>query len=190
MAIIKGNPMVEGARGRLSKLAYYRFRRGNTEICAMPEKSKKPRSPAQLERQELMKDANVYYERIRNDPEKMAYYEQMAKKKGNTDAYHQVISHYLTMPRLLQTDTSGYEGEAGNTIGCLPKAWDRVVSVFVRIKNRLGEELESGPAEKVQYERWSYTVLETVVEWEAVTVVFEITDDLGHVGVKEVPISP
>ena len=190
MAIIKGNPAVEGARGRLSKLLYYRFRYGNTEMCAMPEKSDKPRSPAQLARQELMKEANIYYRRIILDPEKMAWYEKMAKKKGNTDAYHCLISHYLTTPRLFLSDTSGYEGEAGDIIGCLPKAWDKVVSVIVRIKNRLGEELESGPAEKGQYERWSYTVRESVVEWEAVTVVFEIIDDLGHVGVKEVPISP
>jgi hypothetical protein len=190
MAIIKGNPAVERARGRLSKLLYYRFRNGNTELCSMPQKSDIPRSPDQLAQQDRMTEANRYYARIKNDAEKMAWYKKMAKRKGITDAYHAVISHHMTSPRLRQQDTSAYKGEAGDTVRCQPKVWNRVVSVLVRIKNRLGEEVESGPAAKGEYEWWSYTVRESAAGWEGFTVVFEVTDDLDHVGVKEVPISP
>ncbi len=189
MALISGNTAMHGARGRLGEI-YYRIRYGNQEVCAMPRKSTKPRSPAQLAQQELMALANIYAKQLKTNAEMRTYYEKMAPLKKKTDAYHCAISHFMTSPRLRQVGFETYAGRTGDIIRCQPKAWKEVVSVFVRIKDRLGHEVESGPAEKADYDWWLYTARETVVEWREFTVIFEITDDLGHVGVREAPASP
>ncbi len=184
MARISGNVAMNGARGRLGEI-YYRFRYGNQEVCKMPAKSTKPRSPAQLARQELMKEANIYYRKIEKDPEKMAWYKKMAEQKGKTDAYHAVISHYLTSPRLRDVDFHECAGESGDSIGCRATAWNAVVSVVVIIRDHLGAVVESGAAQKGEDDWWLYTISETIARWPAATVVFEITDDLDHIKTRE-----
>ncbi len=187
MALISGNVAMNGARGRLGEI-YYRFRYGSQEVCRMPKKSTKPRSPAQLAQQELMPEANAYARRMKSDPEMRAYYEKMAPLMGKTDAWHCAVSHYMTSPRLRKTDFSDYKGEKGDPIRCEATAWKKVISVVVTIKDSLGQAVESGPAQPGDDDLWIYTVSETVVEWRKAIVIFEITDDLGHVKTREAAV--
>ena len=151
----------------------------------MPRKSSKPPSEAQLAQRELMRDANIYAKRLKTDSEMRTYYEKMAKKKKMTNAYHCALSHYMTCPRLRQVDFSEYAGTSGDTIRCQAFAWKSVSSVFIKIMDSGGSIVESGAAEKGDYDWWIYTLHQSIPGWQSGTVVFEITDDLGHVRIQK-----
>ena len=187
MAKMSGNTAMKGARGRLGEF-YYRIRYNFQEVCKMPRKSTKPPTGAQLAQRELMKEANIYAKKLKTDPEMRAYYEKMAKRKKKTNAYHCALSHYMTCPRLRQMDFSKYTGSSGDTIRCQATAWKSVSSVFIKILDSGGAVVESGAAEKGDYDWWSYTLHQSIPGWKSGTVVIEMTDDLGHVKISEVKI--
>ncbi len=184
MAVISGNRAIYGARGRLGEF-YYRIRHDIQEICKMPSKSTTPPSQAQLAQRQLMRDANIYAKRLKTDPEMRKYYEKMAAKKKKTDAYHCALSHYMTSPKLRQVDFSDYTGRSGDSIRCQATAWKMVTSVFIKIKDAGGTVIESGPAQKGEYDWWSYTAHESCDDWVNGTIEIEITDDLGHNSILE-----
>ncbi len=188
MALISGNTAMKGVTGRLGEL-YYRIRYGNQEVCAMPRKSTRPPSKAQLEQRELMQKANIYAKRLKKDPEMRTYYEKRAKQKKMTNAYHCALSHYMTCPKLREVDFSAYTGKSGDTIRGKATAWKSVVSVLIQIKDAGGTVIESGPAQKGEYDWWIYTVHESNPGWKTGTVVFEITDDLDHTTIRELAVT-
>ncbi len=179
MARISGNVAMRGVRGRLGEM-YYRFRYGNQEVCRMPAKSTKPRSPAQLAQQQLMAEANIYAKRLKTNPEMQAWYEQMASLMGMTNAYHCAVSHYMTSPRLREVNFKEYTGKTGDRIRFRATAWKSVKSVLVKIMDAKGAVVQSGAAQQADEDWWLYTLSESVANWQTGMVVVEITDDLDH----------
>jgi hypothetical protein len=187
MAVIKGNIFVRGARGRVGNLIY-RIRYGIQELYAMPRKSKKKPSPAQKAQRLLMTMANGYAKRLKTNEQMRLFYEEMARKRGFTNAYHAAISHYLTSPKLLQVDFSDYLAKAGDRIVFKPTAWDKVESVEVVLKDAAGEVIESGLARNDGSGWWTYLVQTSHADVPAATVVFEIHDDLPRTRAREVAV--
>ena len=187
MAVIKGNIFVRGARGRVGNLIY-RIRYGIQELYAMPRKSKKKPSPAQKAQRLLMKMANGFAKQLKTNEQMRLFYEEMARKRHFTNAYHAAISHCLTNPKLLRVDFSDYLAQAGDRIVFKPTAWDKVESVKVMIKDARGEVIEGGWAQTDGSGWWTYLVQTSHAEAPGATVVFEIRDDLDHLKACEVAI--
>ncbi len=187
MAIIQGNIFVAGARGKVGNLIY-RIRYGILEFYAMPRKTKKKPSPAQIAQRLLMKLANQWAKQLKTNPEMRAFYETMARERHLTNAYHAAISHYLTNPNIREVDFSDYLARVGDKIRCRPTAWLEVKSVTVILKDAMGDVLESGPAQKTARGWWTYVVQESHEDAPAAMVVFEICDDLDHVKARETAI--
>ena len=187
MAVIRDNIFVLGARGRVGNLIY-RIRYGILEFYSMPKKKKKKPSPAQQAQRFLMKRANGFAKALKTNETMRLFYEEMARKRHFTNAYHAAISHVLTNPKILEVDFSEYLAQSGDSIRFKPTAWDKVESVKVTLKDAGGETIESGWAQEDAKGWWKYLVQNSHADTPAATVVFEIHDDVSKTKTVEMDI--
>ncbi len=177
MAVIRDNIFVLGARGRVGNLIY-RIRYGILEFYSLPKRKKKKPSPAQEAQRFLMKRAVGFAKGLKTNEAMRLFYEEMARKRHFTNAYHAAISHVLTNPSILDVDFSEYLAQAEDSIRFKPAAWDKVESVKVILKDAEGEIIESGWAKSDTRDWWRYVVQASHEDRPAATVVFEIHDDV------------
>ena len=187
MAVIRDNIFVLGARGRVGNLIY-RIRYGILEIYSMSKGKKKKPSPAQKAQRFLMKRAVAFAKGLKTNETMRLFYEEIARKRHFTNAYHAAISHVLTNPKILEVDFSEYLAEAGDSIRFKPKVWNKVEKIKVTLKDVQGETIESGWAQEDAKGWWKYRVQVSHANTPAVTVVFEIHDDVFHMKIVEMAV--
>jgi hypothetical protein len=94
MAKIYFNKMFSGMSGRMGDFVFRTSPTGETTISRRPDMSQVKWSKAQRTQRRRFKQANLFAQAAREDPELWAYYEQEAKRL-NKKPYHVAFSDYF-----------------------------------------------------------------------------------------------
>ena len=151
MARIFNNIFVRGLTGNVGDQFIIRQNRNGETIIANKPRFRPDRefTEQQKAQQDAFREATTYAKFAKNQP----IYQEQAKLK-RTSAYNIAVADWFGEPEVLEIDTTGWTGQAGQTIRI--KAQDNVwvASVHVTIGNPV---LEHGEAVREEGLWWSYT---------------------------------
>ena len=144
MAVIRNNPLLKGASGKLGRTLIYKQWRGQV-VVAGAGRRRKMRLRDWTPQVQNFKEATDYAKRQMANPERKALYTAAARNKRYS-ASVAAVKDYLNPPKVHYVKTEGYTGAIGDVITI--KATDdfKVRSVEVVICNRQGVTLEKGDA--------------------------------------------
>jgi len=157
--VIANNPMIQGARGKLSGVVFYPY--GNkTIVASRPTRKKIPlekQSEAQRNTRLNFQAAAYYAKTIIQDPEKKDYYTRKAKAVGVRSAYSAAIADYMRGLAIESVDMRRYTGQPGGRVSITVRKRDFAAQeVNVTIKTETGEVVERGRAVKAPNGAWVY----------------------------------
>lgn len=146
------NIFLEGFRGSIGdQLVVKRSRGGKTIITKKPTfRADRTFSEAQLARQQIMREANVYAKKMKHHPVYLA----LAKGTART-GYNVAMSDWCHPPEILKVDTSSWTVDGG-VIRVQAQDNVKVVAVQVRIADGSGTVLEEGEAQEAGAGWWEY----------------------------------
>ena len=171
MAKVKLNALVESAQGRLgSDLVLKRTRSGATILAKKPEFPKNRKfSKAQRDHQRRFRRAVAYAKAAQTNP----IYVALAKKRKQP-AYNVALADAMHPPRVIEIDTSGYSGQAGEVIRIQAEDDVQVARVCVAICDAGQGVMEEGQAVSDRAGRW--WTYRTQVAGKAVTIEAMVCD--------------
>jgi hypothetical protein len=93
MAKVELDPTIKSIRKRMGDLVFRKLPNGETTMIKRADMSNVEWSPAQIENQQRMKQANSYARKALANPKVRAIYQKMAKKQ-HKHPYHVAVSDY------------------------------------------------------------------------------------------------
>ena len=189
MAKMDRNPLVDGARGNVSKKYVYKTRGNGTFLDLMPRINKKL---AVTERQENVRDlfseASLYAKGAMSSPTLKKEYK--AKAKPGSTAFNVAFRDYLKAPKVKSINTEQYNGTPGSIIVVRAKDDFKVVEVKVSIFDADSKLIEEGNAilNPNNHNNWIYTTTQTNADTDRCIVKAVALDLPGNKGSLEVNI--
>ncbi len=144
MARITKNGLVKGARGNFAKQFVYKKRGKTTHLADMPEASKVPPTPEQIELRDRFGLATLYAKAAMLNPDIKKQYQK--KASAGATAFNVAVRDYFKPPVVKSIDPSNYTGSVGSRLVITAKDDFRVVSVKVTIQTAAGNLVEEGEA--------------------------------------------
>lgn len=184
MAIIEGNPFVQGARGMVMNQIVYRQRDGKTILSAKPKKSDKPLTDKQKAQHSRLNEGNKYAERVKADEVLFEIYQ--AEATASLSWHNRAVKDYLEAPVIEDVLVKGFTGKAGDTI--VIYAFDNfsIASVKVTITDSEGNILEAGEANvEIDNGKYVYRLKADIPTEKGVKLKAEARDLPGNVTVCE-----
>ncbi len=147
------NIFLEGLRGSLGdQLVVKKSKGGRTIITKKPTfRPDRTFSEAQLARQQIFREANLYARKMKQHPVYLALAEGTPRS-----GYNVAMADWSHPPEILEVDTRHWTGEGGGAIRIRAQDDVRVVEVRVRIADRCGIVLEEGAAQAAGTNWWEY----------------------------------
>jgi hypothetical protein len=157
MAKVRDNLVTEGLSGKLGKrLVFRKGRKGKTILATLPvENEKRQFNDAQKAHQGAFKKAIAYAKVAKTQPLYVALGKQVDEA-----AYNLAVADWFGQPEVLELDSAGWRGQAGQTIRIRAEDDTQVESVEVIIQTPDGRtKFEQGQAELLETDGswWVYT---------------------------------
>jgi hypothetical protein len=150
------NALTSGFTGVFDNQVAFRIRRGKEELCKVPEKRPGKGTPAQQVARARLIAANLYYRRVKSNPELLAFYK--AALTIQYSVHNLCVSDFCHVPEIGEVDTSGYHGQQGEQI--VIQAGDNfmVCRVTVAVYDTSGKLMETADAvQRKGKEQWVFT---------------------------------
>jgi hypothetical protein len=179
--------MFRGMQGVMDDVIYKRFE-GRTISVPKPDPFAGPPSAAQVAQRERWKEGASYARAVFADPVRKKVYADVAKAAGRQTVFAITMGDFMSFPKVLDIDLSGYAGAMGNEIKINAVDDFEVVAVDVTIRDALGNVVEDGPATKGDT-RWIY-VAQSPAPGGPLTIEAKAFDRPGHPGVLTKPWTP
>ena len=182
MAFVDESIFVDGARGKVNKAVYRRWK-GHTVLSRVPARAGelKPNQKAQCSK---FKEAVAYAVEALKDTDLREQYLQKGKNK-QLSAYNMAIADFLTPPVIDAINTENYKGAIGNKISITVTDNFKVTSVLVKIQKPDDTLIESGNA-VLKLQQWVYTTTVANPDLTGCKIVVEAKDTPAHTSEKEV----
>ena len=167
--------------GKIGQIILRRVPGGKTQAVT-PAIRTKPRSPKQLERQDLFRKATRYAQQTQvRRPEVWKIYQSMANRPYMSPN-NIAIKDFMSLPVIDEVDLTDYHGRAGDPIYIEAHDNVQVAKVTVRITDKdSGNLLEQGEAQAHNKRDWSYRVRRDVSGGSGgVMVEVRVWDLAGH----------
>jgi hypothetical protein len=159
MARIIGNPIMMGASGKFANVTTYRRQKsGNVIMGKINRGSTVPATEKQKEVQSRFKRSIAYAKAALLDPELLKLYRGLAT--DDQSAYNVAVRDAARPPRIVNVNTSAYQGQPGNMLKIEAVDDYKVMSVHVSIATADGVLVEQGEAlyNAGSLQDWLYTV--------------------------------
>lgn len=101
MAKIKLSTVFEEINGRFAGFIFRRTPRGKAFLSRVPNMRPVHWSKAQKAHRQLFKKASAYARAAMKDPQKLAYYQELARQR-NSKPYNMAISDYFAVIKMLR----------------------------------------------------------------------------------------
>ncbi|QIX62399.1 hypothetical protein HER32_14900 [Hymenobacter sp. BT18] len=175
---MRHNLLLQGLSGMLGKqLVVRQLADGQTLVCAAPAPSGKPRSQAQLARQQQFQAATRYARAALADPALGALYTAAAQATGRRP-HNLCLADFLTPPCLLSVGPDPTCPTRLHLLVSNPVALHRV---DVRLETPAGQVLAAGPAEPLpRPNAWQYTPTAALPSWASLQVYLTLTGFPGN----------
>lgn len=178
MAIINNNPLVEGWSGMIGGTLVFRQVGNRMVVSAAPRPAKK-RSSAQQNHHRRFKAAAAYAAAQFKQTEGRAYYEALALKHPEVNAYNLALADYFHAPQIHEVDTTAYTGKKGDRIWILATDDAGVAEVRVKLYATDGTLLEQGNAlNKTAF--WMYEAQQNLESYAPIVIHVEAVDRPGN----------
>lgn len=179
MAIINNNPLIKGLSGMLGRMLVFR-QTGNRMVVSTAPRTVHKRSNAQQQHHQRFKAASAYASAQFKHTEGRAYYEALALKKPEVNAYNLALADYFHAPQVTEIDTSGYSGRKADRIWIQATDDAGVVAVKVSVHTEDGTLLETGFTNfKGTY--WVYEMQQNLSHHHGLKLTIEAVDRPGNV---------
>lgn len=169
---------MEGTSGTIGNVTFS-VRKGKTVSGPRRGPSKKPATENQVAVQIKFERFLAYAQEAMSDPIKKLLYADAAK--GGQTAYNAAFQDAARPPRILEINTSQYNGLVGDVIKLLVKDVVTVESVKVRILSAAGAELERGNAVVGKGNFWNYTATAANAALPGTRILVTATDLPGNI---------
>lgn len=172
------NFATEGLSGSYKQVVFSQ-RAGETVVGKRPKRKKGTKTAAQQNITTTFKKAVIYAKAILADAAMKAAY--LLKARPGLSAFNIAIADFFTLPEIGEIDSSGYNGQAGNTLIAEVTDDFKVKSVKVRIQKDGGGLIEEGDASLLPDGlNWMYVSTVANGNVTGTTVSFIATDLPGH----------
>jgi hypothetical protein len=177
MAKVHNNIFVRGLTGSVGdQFVIRKTRSGKTIVANKPMfDENREFSEDQKTQQDAFRKATTYGKSAKRHP----LYVQLARGTGMT-GYNIAVADWFNAPEVLEIDTSGWNGEIGQTIRIAAQDDVQVVSVVVTIQDAEENILEQGAAVQWQGIWWDYTTTTQVRLSTEIRVTAEVKDLPGN----------
>lgn len=159
MAIVTGNPVLQGFSGTLGRDLVFR-KCGNKTVVAV--KSTRPRqtnSPLQQRNCNRFKEASQYARTVLRDPDKHNHYRHLALKLGKHSAYNLIISEYMREARIvLKDNTSHIRKDSKRAVFSIRQSGIPVKTVTCHVVSKNRERICAGQAMQIRMRDWIYAI--------------------------------
>ena len=185
MADVKLNALIDGLSGRVGKNVVMRQREGRTFLTSRPKGSATVSEKQQAQR-DRFQQAVGYSKNVLLIPAIKAEYEVMAKRQAFISPFTAAVTDYLTEPKIVGLDVSGYKGVAGNPLVVHSSVDYKLISVTVTLQQPDGTLVESGEAASSGTRlEWVYVATQNVASLAGLKLTVTATDRPGNVVTKE-----
>lgn len=155
MAKMKFNGFVDKISGKVGGLVVRKGRKGKYTLSNMPDFSEMTPSQAQAAQRKVFGRAVEYGNSVKADPEKLAFYEELAEQK-DIPAFSLCVGDYLNAPTMDDLDLTAYQGKVGDSILITTHDDVGVVKVNVELTKMDGTRIEKGQAVALGVGTWAY----------------------------------
>jgi hypothetical protein len=185
MAKIKLNPLFAEMRGKMGNIVIKQSKNGQPFIAALPQKSKKAPSQAQLAHRQAFAMASEYASTALADEGTRAFYEDLARRRKTT-VRPLCVGDYMNKPIITQLDVSEYKGRIGDPIFIRAHDDVGVVAVNVKLTKAEGTPIESGQAVQRSGDTWVYMATVAIPLGTHLFISADAFDRPGHRAVATV----
>ena len=176
MAISINNIITNGLSGKLGQFIFRRWY-GKTVMVTKAAVYNRG-SAAQLQNQNLFRQAHFYAKRVLSNPSLLQFYTD--RVQGAQRAYNLAVSDYLSAPVIHQVNTDNYIGKAVSSITCQVTDNFKVAEVEVVIKKD-GGLVEWGHAfGEADGIHWTYTATKEINPVDVVVIEVQAKDISGR----------
>lgn len=190
MGLIKNNILLRGVRGMLGETIVIRKTGSQLQMANRPDRQAKA-TPKQQAIQDKFRTAAKYAKQQMSDNAAKALY-ATGITESKKSARIVAVSDYLNPPKVHFIGTSGYMGDAGNTIVVNATDDFMVTRLEVTIKASDGTILETGLAVKDadinKVDSWFYVTKENNPSLPGTTILAVAYDRPGNTDTMEVTI--
>jgi len=183
MAIVTGNPILQGFSGVLGGNLVFRQYGDKTIVSVKREPRRQKKSALQQLYLDNFKEASRYARQLLRDPNTLDHYRKLAKKQGKHSAYNLVISEYIKRVRISMEGGTGFvKKDAKRVKFCVDKGKYRVNDVSVTVC-RQGNVIGEGRVNRGSGNIWVYAVGENLEVGDVFCV--RAVDRFGTVAVSD-----
>ena len=177
------NEYAEGFSGKIGRnMVFRQLKNGEVGMARKPRKKKGPVHEENKKARKLFKKASLYAQQVEADPIAKAMYQ--ASVKGLQTAFNLALRDARVAPKVINIDTSEYEGEIGNRIIIDAEDDFKVARVEVTIHDANGALLERGNAVIPPLSMdWVYTTTVVNAQLAGTSVTATAYDTPGNKGV-------
>ena len=182
MAKVKLNPVIMQMRGQIGDLVFKRYE-GGVIISRKSDLSDVKPNEAQLQHQNLFRQAALYGKLVMADPAQKADYEAAAKARGKP-VFSLTVADFFNAPSVDEVDLSAYSGAIGDEIVVLAHDDFEVSGAQVSITYADGQPVEDGAAVETPAKsgRWVYTATAAATPGADVRIAVTVQDRPGGKG--------
>lgn len=160
MAEIEMNVVTPHLKGRIGDIVFRSYK-GRKFASLRPKVRPRTATPAMEAHRLRFRKARQYALGAVGDPSTAPVYIREASLSRTTEM-GAAMRDWFQPPRVLEINTSGYHGRAGEVVSVQATDDTKVTEVIVTIKHATTQAiLEQGPAQ-LEYEKWNYTCLVTL----------------------------
>ncbi|WP_276372898.1 hypothetical protein [Chryseolinea sp. H1M3-3] len=180
MALIKENDLTEGMSGKFGKKIVFRVVHGVT-LASRRLTAPRVQTEKQLAHQVRFQRAAEYAKAKMQDPVAKQEYKEMAGNGAFANPFAAALGDYMTRPKVLDVNVSGFTGVAGSTILVLVSDNAKTIRMKIDIQNADGVLIESGEASlKAGDTEWKYVTTQALASLTGVKIVVTAIDRPGN----------
>ena len=146
MARIQLNPMILNLSGKIGGAVYRHNADGSTSLCKLPSRDpNRVPSQRQLQVQKRFTQASADCQVLKQDPEKLAAYQSLTKRRGPMARLRATImADILKHPSIDRLDLTDYQGQARNNISLYARDSVAIARLTLSIQDETtGQQIET-----------------------------------------------